>query len=91
MFRVVHLLMRAAPVGAFGAIAFTIGKYGLAVLANLAWLVGAFYASALLFVLVVLGAVARLSVFDPQAGALPEGGIAAGAGHLVVRNRRCRR
>ena len=64
VFRVVHLLMRAAPVGAFGAIAFTIGKYGLAVLANLAWLVGAFYASALLFVLVVLGAVARLSGFS---------------------------
>ena len=64
VFRVVHLLMRAAPVGAFGAIAFTIGKYGLAVLANLAWMVGAFYASALLFVLVVLGAVARLSGFS---------------------------
>ena len=64
VFRVVHLLMRAAPVGAFGAIAFTIGKYGLAVLANLAWLVGAFYASALLFVLVVLGAVARVSGFS---------------------------
>ena len=64
VFRVVHLLMRAAPVGAFGAIAFTIGKYGLAVLANLAWVVGAFYASALLFVLVVLGAVARLSGFS---------------------------
>lgn len=64
VFRVVHLLMRAAPVGAFGAIAFTIGKYGLAVLANLAWLVGAFYASALLFVVVVLGAVARLSGFS---------------------------
>ena len=64
VFRVVHLLMRAAPVGAFGAIAFTIGKYGLEVLANLAWLVGAFYATSLLFVLVVLGAVARLCGFS---------------------------
>jgi aerobic C4-dicarboxylate transport protein len=63
IFRLVHLLMKAAPVGAFGAIAFTIGKYGLAVLANLAWLVGSFYATALLFVLVVLGAVARASGF----------------------------
>lgn len=64
VFRLVHLLMKAAPVGAFGAIAFTIGKYGLDVLANLAWLVGSFYLTALLFVLVVLGAIARASGFS---------------------------
>jgi aerobic C4-dicarboxylate transport protein len=63
IFRLVHLLMKAAPVGAFGAIAFTIGKYGVAVLANLAWLVGSFYLTSLLFVLLVLGAVARASGF----------------------------
>jgi aerobic C4-dicarboxylate transport protein len=63
VFRLVHLLMKAAPVGAFGAIAFTIGKYGVAVLANLAWLVGSFYLTSLLFVLLVLGAVARASGF----------------------------
>ncbi len=64
MFRLVHLLMAFAPIGAFGAIAFTIGKYGIGVLANLAWLVGAFYLTSLLFVLVILGAVARLCGFS---------------------------
>ncbi|TWG92212.1 aerobic C4-dicarboxylate transport protein [Luteimonas sp. J16] len=64
VFRLVHLLMKAAPVGAFGAIAFTIGKFGLASLANLAWLVGTFYLTSLLFVLVVLGAVCRLCGFS---------------------------
>jgi len=64
VFRLVHLLMRVAPIGAFGAIAFTIGKYGLDVLANLAWLVGSFYLTSLLFVLVILGAVSRACGFS---------------------------
>ncbi|WP_240318659.1 dicarboxylate/amino acid:cation symporter [Lysobacter sp. TY2-98] len=64
VFRLVHMLMRLAPIGAFGAMAFTIGKYGIAVLVNLAWLVGAFYITSLLFVLVVLGIVARLCGFS---------------------------
>ena len=64
VFRMVHILMRAAPIGAFGAIAFTIGKYGVQVLANLAWLVGSFYLTSLLFVLVILGIVARLCGFS---------------------------
>lgn len=64
VFRLVHILMRAAPIGAFGAIAFTIGKYGLGSLVNLAWLVGSFYVTALLFVLVILGVVARLCGFS---------------------------
>jgi aerobic C4-dicarboxylate transport protein len=64
VFRLVHILMKAAPIGAFGAIAFTIGKYGLEVLVNLAWLVGSFYVTSLLFVLVVLGIVARLCGFS---------------------------
>ncbi len=64
VFTLVHLLMKAAPIGAFGAIAFTIGKYGLSSLVNLAWLVGTFYLTSLLFVLLVLGAVARLSGFS---------------------------
>ena len=64
VFKLVHLLMRAAPIGAFGAIAFTIGKYGVESLINLAWLVGSFYVTALLFVLVILGAVARLCGFS---------------------------
>ncbi|MDL5366842.1 dicarboxylate/amino acid:cation symporter [Xanthomonas sp. NCPPB 2654] len=64
VFKLVHILMRAAPLGAFGAIAFTIGKYGVESLINLAWLVGSFYVTALLFVLVILGAVARLCGFS---------------------------
>jgi len=58
VFRIVAILMKAAPIGAFGAMAFTIGKYGVGTLANLAALVGTFYLTSLLFVLVVLGTVA---------------------------------
>ena len=64
VFRLVHILMRAAPIGAFGAMAFTIGKYGVEALANLAWLVGSFYLTSLLFVLVILGFVCRLCGFS---------------------------
>ncbi|MBY8828582.1 dicarboxylate/amino acid:cation symporter [Hephaestia mangrovi] len=64
VFRLVHILMKLAPVGAFGAIAFTIGKYGIASLMSLAALVGTFYLTSLLFVLVVLGVVARLCGFS---------------------------
>jgi aerobic C4-dicarboxylate transport protein len=64
VFRLVGILMRAAPVGAFGAMAFTVGKYGIGSLANLAGLVATFYLTSLLFVLVVLGGVARLAGFS---------------------------
>ena len=64
VFRLVAILMKAAPVGAFGAMAFTIGKYGLGTLVNLAGLVATFYATSLLFVLVVLGAIARAMGFS---------------------------
>ena len=64
VFRLVGILMRAAPIGAFGAMAFTIGQYGIGVLANLAGLVATFYLTSLLFVLVVLGLVARAAGFS---------------------------
>jgi len=64
VFKLVHLLMKAAPVGAFGAMAFTIGQYGLSSLVNLIWLVGTFYLTSILFVLVVLGLVARYNGFS---------------------------
>ncbi len=64
VFRLVHILMKAAPIGAFGAIAFTIGKYGVESLVNLAWLVGSFYLTSLFFVLVILGIVCRLCGFS---------------------------
>ena len=64
VFRVVRILMYAAPIGAFGAMAFTIGQYGIGTIVNLAQLVLTFYATALLFVLVLLGAVARVAGFS---------------------------
>ena len=64
MFKLVAILMKAAPVGAFGAMAFTIGKYGIGAVVNLAFLVGTFYITALIFVLVILGTVARLNGFS---------------------------
>ena len=60
MFGLVAIVMRAAPVGAFGAMAFTVGKYGIGALGNLAKLMLSFYVTSLLFVLVVLGAVCAL-------------------------------
>jgi aerobic C4-dicarboxylate transport protein len=64
VFKLVGILMRAAPIGAFGAIAFTIGKYGIGSLANLGALVATFYLTSILFVVVVLGAVCRLNGFS---------------------------
>jgi aerobic C4-dicarboxylate transport protein len=63
-FKLVSIVMKAAPIGAFGAMAFTIGKYGVGTLANLAMLVGTFYLTSLLFVIVVLGVVARMAGFS---------------------------
>jgi aerobic C4-dicarboxylate transport protein len=64
IFRLVAILMRAAPIGSFGAMAFTIGKYGIGSIVNLAMLVGTFYLTAILFVVVILGAVARYNGFS---------------------------
>ena len=59
LFIVVGFIMRAAPIGAFGAMAFTIGKYGIASLLPLAKLMGSFYLTCLLFIFIVLGLIAR--------------------------------
>lgn len=64
IFKIVEILMKLAPVGAFGAMAFTVGKYGLGVLWNLAGLVGTFYLTAIFFVVVILGAVAWYNKFN---------------------------
>jgi aerobic C4-dicarboxylate transport protein len=63
-FGVIRIIVRAAPIGAFGAMAFTVGAYGLASLLNLLALVATFYLTSLLFVLVVLGSIARLAGFS---------------------------
>lgn len=64
IFRMVNILMKLAPVGAFGAFAFTIGKYGIGSVINLAALVGTFYLTSALFIVVVLGAVAAFNGFS---------------------------
>ncbi|MBI5111957.1 MAG: dicarboxylate/amino acid:cation symporter [Rhodovulum sp.] len=63
VFGVIAIVMKAAPFGAFGAMAYTIGKFGPAALGNLAGLVGLFYMTAALFVFVVLGTIARIAGF----------------------------
>ena len=62
-FRIVAIVMRLAPLGAMGAMAFTVGKFGVGSLASLAKLMATFYVTSLLFVLLVLGVVARLVGF----------------------------
>ncbi|NVO29421.1 dicarboxylate/amino acid:cation symporter [Donghicola sp. C2-DW-16] len=64
IFRMVGILMKAAPIGAFGAFAFTIGKYGLGAITNLAMLVGTFYLTAAIFVIGILGTVCWLNGFS---------------------------
>ena len=64
VFRVVDIVMRFAPLGAFGAMAFTIGKYGIASLGPLTELIVTFYITSIIFVLVILGAVARFCGFS---------------------------
>jgi aerobic C4-dicarboxylate transport protein len=64
VFGVANIVMRAAPVGAFGAMAFTIGKYGIASLLPMGRLIGSVYLTSALFVLLVLGAIARATGFS---------------------------
>ena len=64
MFKLVAILMKAAPIGAFGAFAFTIGAYGLGAIANLAALIATFYLTSLIFVLGVLGVVCWFNGFS---------------------------
>jgi aerobic C4-dicarboxylate transport protein len=63
-FRIIGIIVRAAPIGAFGAMAFTIGAYGLGALWNLFALIATFYFTSALFVLVVLGGIARAAGFS---------------------------
>ena len=64
IFKIVEIIMKMAPIGAFGAMAFTVGKYGLAVLWNLIGLVGTFYITAILFIVLILGLVAAYNKFN---------------------------
>ena len=64
VFGMIAIVLKAAPIGAFGAMAYTVGKYGSAALTNLAGLIGLFYLTSALFVVVVLGSIARLAGFS---------------------------
>ena len=63
-FGVIRIIVRAAPVGAFGAMAFTVGAFGVSSLVNLVELIATFYLTSILFVLVVLGTIARFAGFS---------------------------
>jgi aerobic C4-dicarboxylate transport protein len=64
LFSIVGIIMKVAPLGAFGAMAFTIGKYGVGSLVSLGKLMGTFYLTCLVFIFVVLGTIARLHGFS---------------------------
>lgn len=64
IFGIINMIMRLAPLGAFGAMAFTIGKYGIGTLVQLGQLIACFYITCILFVVVVLGSIARANGFS---------------------------
>jgi len=64
LFAIVGIIMKAAPIGAFGAMAFTIGKYGVGSLLSLGKLMGTFYLTCLFFIFIVLGTIARMHGFS---------------------------
>ncbi|WP_207430017.1 dicarboxylate/amino acid:cation symporter [Sabulibacter ruber] len=64
LFAVIHIIMKVAPLGALGAMAYTIGKYGLASLGALGQLMGSFYLTCVLFIVVVLGTVMKVMGFS---------------------------
>jgi aerobic C4-dicarboxylate transport protein len=64
IFGIIAIVVKAAPLGAFGAMAYTVGRYGPSTLGNLASLVATFYITSILFVIVVLGTIARIAGFS---------------------------
>jgi aerobic C4-dicarboxylate transport protein len=64
MFGIINLIVKLAPIGAFGAMAFTVGRYGIASIGPLLKLIGTFYLTSFLFIVIVLGIVARLAGFS---------------------------
>ncbi len=64
IFDIIRIIVRAAPLGALGGMAFTVASYGVASLANLLELIGTFYATSLIFVVIILGAIAHLAGFS---------------------------
>ena len=91
LFGIVGMIMRLAPLGAFGAMAFTIGKYGLGTLANLGTAHGVLLRDLPLFIFIVLGAIARLHGFSIwKFIALHQGGAASSCSARRRPSRCCR-
>ena len=87
-FGVIAVIMKAAPIGAFGAMAYTIGKYGPGALGNLGGLIATFYITSALFIVLVLGTIARMAgFFHLPLPRLHQRRAAAGARHLLVGER----
>lgn len=63
-FGIIRMIVQLAPIGAFGAMAFTVGRYDLAALSNLAKLIGTFYLTSVIFVVLILGSIAYLAGFS---------------------------
>ena len=88
VFGVVNIVMKFAPIGAFGAMAFTIGQYGINSLGPLAKFIGVFWLTAFLFIVIVMGAVALAVGFNIfKFLALHQGGDRSGFGHQFLGNR----
>jgi aerobic C4-dicarboxylate transport protein len=64
MFKIVHIIMRLAPIGAFGAMSYTVGEYGVGSLSQLGFLILSFYATCILFIFIILGAVTKACGID---------------------------
>ena len=64
LFAIIKIIMKVAPLGALGAMAFTIGKYGVGSLAQLGQLMGSFYITCILFIVVVLGGILKYTGFN---------------------------
>lgn len=86
VFTIVGFVMWAAPIGAFGAIAFTVGKFGVGSLASLGKLLGGFYLTCVIFIIVALGPVARLWLLAAQADPLHLGRALDLHRHDIVRD-----
>ena len=88
LFKIMGIIIKLAPFGVLGAIAFTVGKYGIGSLKQLGMLVVLFYGAVIIFVVVVLGAIMRFSGFSHlQAAALPARGADGRVRHHLERQR----
>ena len=84
IFRIINMIMKLAPVRAFGAMAFTIGKYGIGSWLQLGQLIASFYLTCLLFIFLVLGSIAKANGFSIVRFISPSGRAADRARHFLI-------